>query len=54
MGSQLGDVAIYYLDDEKRIREGKSPLLLKQFNFNDRGARFDLDDINKDSDAEEE
>ena len=54
MGSQLGDVAIYYLDDEKRIWEGKGPLLLKQFNFNDRGVRVDLDEINKDTDSEEE
>lgn len=54
MGSQLGDIAIYYLDSEKRIKEGRGPMLLKQFNFNDRGARFDLDDINKDSDDEEE
>jgi hypothetical protein len=27
---------------------------LRQFNFNDRGAKVDLDDINKESDAEDE
>jgi hypothetical protein len=49
----LGDIAIYYLDDEKRMREGKGPALLRQFNFNDRGVKIDLDEINRDSDAEE-
>ena len=27
---------------------------MRQFNFNDRGAKVDLDDINKESDAEDE
>lgn len=54
MGSQLGDIAMYYLDDEKRLKEGKGPALLRQFNFNDRGVKVELDDINKDSDLEED
>jgi hypothetical protein len=54
MGSQLGDIAMYYLDDEKRLKEGKAPALLRQFNFNDRGVKVELDDINKDSDLEED
>lgn len=54
MGSQLGDIAMYYLDDEKRLKEGKGPALLRQFNFNERGIKVELDDINKDSDFEED
>jgi len=39
LGSQLGDVAVYYLDHVKNIASGTvGPKLIIQFNFFDRGV----------------
>jgi hypothetical protein len=40
LGSLNGDIAVYYLDSDPRYPD-KLPQLLKQFNFLDRGAKFD-------------
>lgn len=53
IGSSLGDIGIYYLDDEKSKREAKGgPTVLSKFSFKDRGMKIDLDEINEKSDEE--
>ena len=47
MGSLSGDVAIYYIDVDK-----KKPTLLKQFNYHERGMKIETEDL--DSDSEED
>ena len=37
----MGDLAIYYLDDDKEKREARGgPTCLTKFHFNHRGAKF--------------
>ena len=44
LGSILGDIAIYYLDDEKELREQRGgPTLVKRFSFAERGMRVEDD-----------
>ena len=41
LGSQMGDIAIYYLDDDRAKREARGgPTCLTKFHFNHRGSKF--------------
>ena len=50
VGSAIGDIGIYYLDDDKEKRRKFGPTILQKFSFSDRGIKMDVDDLAKDSD----
>lgn len=53
IGSSLGDIGLYYLDDEKSKREARGgPTMLCKFSFKDRGMKVELDEMNEKSDEE--
>ena len=43
LGSTLGDIALYYLDDDKIKRDKRGPTCLTRFSFSDRGMKVDDD-----------
>lgn len=51
LGSLCGNIAVYYLDATDAKGINKRPQLLKQFNFNDRCAKFETDDFDLDESA---
>lgn len=53
MGSSFGDIAMYYLDDEKAKREARGgPTMLSRFSFIDRGMKIETDDVAEKSDED--
>lgn len=53
MGSSNGDIAMYYLDDDKTRRDARGgPTMLSRFSFNDRGMKIETDDAAEKSDEE--
>lgn len=53
LGSALGDIAMYYLDDDKTKRESRGgPTILTRFAFADRGKKLIREADADESDSE--